>query len=114
MTKFVKTKQRQQRLERVVKGYNEMIRRAAARKSHGHMPGVVLPKVENAEKLLNKIQTREEYEELINRMLETKIAVYREKTIQLGEYTTIETQTTRQIKKQQQRSIQAFQIDNRQ
>ena len=77
-------------------------------KAHGKYQGVVLPKMLNVEKEFAKITTLEEYNELINRLRETAGAIREEKVIQLGRYKTIETQTTRIIKKQQERSIQAF------
>lgn len=108
MKKFVHTKQRKAALATVIRGYNYNIRRAAALKGHGKYQGVVLPKILNVEKEFSKIKTLEEYNELINRLRETSRATREEKTIQLGKYKTIETQTTRIIKKQQERSIQAF------
>lgn len=108
MKKFIHTKQRKENLAQVIRGYNYWIRRAAALKSHGKYQGVVLPKILNVEKEFAKITTVEEYNELINRLRETSRATREEKTIQLGKYKTIETQTTRIIKKQQERSIQAF------
>lgn len=108
MKKFIHTKQRKAALATVIRGYNYNIRRAAALKAHGKYQGVVLPKILNVEKEFAKITTVEEYNELINRLRETSRATREEKTIQLGRYKTIETQTTRIIKKQQGRSIQAF------
>lgn len=108
MRKFIHTKQRKAELTAAVRGYNYNIRRAAALKSHGKYEGVVLPKLLNPEKEFTKITTLEEYNELINRLRETSRAIREEKIIQLGKYKTIETQTTRIIKKQQERSIQAF------
>lgn len=108
MKKFIHTKQRKAVLETVIRGYNYNIRRAAALKAHGKYQGVVLPKILNVDKEFAKITTVEEYNELINRLRETSRATREEKTIQLGKYKTIETQTTRIIKKQQERSIQAF------
>lgn len=108
MKKFVHTKQRKAALATVIRGYNYNIRRAAALKAHGKYQGVVLPKILNVDKEFSKITTLEEYNELINRLRETSRATREEKTIQLGKYKTIETQTTRIIKKQQERSIQAF------
>lgn len=108
MKKFIHTKQRKAALATVIRGYNYNIRRAAALKAHGKYQGVVLPKILNVEKEFAKITTLEEYNELINRLRETARATREEKIIQLGEYKTIETQTTRIIKKQQERSIQAF------
>lgn len=108
MKKFIHTKQRKANLAQAIRGYNYWIRRAAALKAHGKYQGVVLPKILNAEKEFAKITTVEEYNELINRLRETSRATREEKTIQLGKYKTIETQTTRIIKKQQERSIQAF------
>lgn len=108
MKKFIHTKQRKAALATVIRGYNYNIRRAAALKSHGKYQGVVLPKILNVDKEFAKITTLEEYNELINRLRETSRATREEKTIQLGKYKTIETQTTRIIKKQQERSIQAF------
>ena len=67
-----------------------------------------MPKLLNPEKEFTKITTLEEYNELLNRIRETGRAVRQEKFITLGKYKTIETQTTRIIKKQQERSIQAF------
>ena len=108
MKKFIHTKQRKAALATVIRGYNYNIRRAAALKAHGKYQGVVLPKILNVNKEFAKITTVEEYNELINRLRETSRATREEKTIQLGKYKTIETQTTRIIKKQQERSIQAF------
>lgn len=108
MKKFIHTKQRKAALATVIRGYNYNIRRAAALKAHGKYQGVVLPKMLNVEKEFAKITTLEEYNELINRLRETAGAIREEKIIQLGKYKTIETQTTRIIKKQQERSIQAF------
>lgn len=108
MKKFIHTKQRKAALATVIRGYNYNIRRAAALKAHGKYQGVVLPKMLNVEKESAKITTLEEYNELINRLRETAGAIREEKVIQLGRYKTIETQTTRIIKKQQERSIQAF------
>lgn len=108
MKKFIHTKQRKAALATVIRGYNYNIHRAAALKSHGKYQGVVLPKILNVEKEFAKITTLEEYNELINRLRETSRATREEKIIQLGKYKTIETQTTRIIKKQQERSIQAF------
>lgn len=108
MKKFIHTKQRKRELATVIHGYNYNIRRAAALKSHGKYQGVVLPKLLNVEKEFTKITTVEEYNELLNRLRETSGAVRREKIIRLGKYKTIETQTTRIIKKQQERSIQSF------
>lgn len=108
MKKFIHTKQRKAALATVIRGYNYNIRRAAALKAHGKYQGVVLPKILNVDKEFAKITTAEEYNELINRLRETSRATREEKTIQLGKYKTIETQTTRIIKKQQERSIQAF------
>lgn len=108
MKKFIHTKQRKAALATVIRGYNYNIRRAAALKSHGKYQGVVLPKILNVEKEFAKITTLEEYNELINRLRETAGATREEKIIQLGKYKTIEMQTTRIIKKQQERSIQAF------
>lgn len=108
MKKFIHTKQRKAALATVIRGYNYNIRRAAALKAHGKYQGVVLPKILNVDKEFAKITTVEEYNELINRLRETSRATREEKTIQLGKYKTIETQTTRIIKKQQERSIQAF------
>ena len=108
MKKFIHTKRRKAALATVIRGYNYNIRRAAALKSHGKYQGVVLPKILNVEKEFAKITTLEEYNELINRLRETARATREEKIIKLGKYKTIETQTTRIIKKQQERSIQAF------
>lgn len=108
MKKFIHTKQRKAALATVIRGYNYNIRRAAALKAHEKYQGVVLPKILNVDKEFAKITTLEEYNELINRLRETSRATREEKTIQLGKYKTIETQTTRMIKKQQERSIQAF------
>jgi hypothetical protein len=108
MKKFIHTKRRKAALATVIRGYNYNIRRAAALKSHGKYQGVVLPKILNVEKEFAKITTLEEYNELINRLRETAKATREEKIIKLGKYKTIETQTTRIIKKQQERSIQAF------
>ena len=108
MEKFIHTKQRKAALATVIRGYNYNIRRAAALKAHGKYQGVVLPKILNVDKEFSKITTLEEYNELINRLRETSRSTREEKTIQLGKYKTIETQTTRIIKKQQERSIQAF------
>lgn len=108
MKKFIHTKQRKAALATVIRGYNYNIRRAAALKAHGKYQGVVLPKMLNVEKEFAKITTLEEYNELINRLRETAGVIREEKIIQLGKYKTIETQTTRIIKKQQERSIQAF------
>ena len=108
MKKFIHTKQRKAELAAAIGGYNYKIRRAAALKAHGKYEGVVLPKLLNPEKEFTKITTLEEYNELLNRIRETGRAVRQEKFITLGKYKTIETQTTRIIKKQQERSIQAF------
>ena len=108
MTKFIHTKQRKAELAAAISGYNYKIRRAAALKHHGKYEGVVLPKLLNPEKEFTKITTLEEYNELLNRIRETGRAVRQEKFITLGKYKTIETQTTRIIKKQQERSIQSF------
>ena len=108
MKKFIHTKQRKAALATVIRGYNYNIRRAAALKAHEKYQGVVLPNILNVEKEFSKITTLEEYNELINRLRETSRATREEKTIQLGKYKTIETQTTRIIKKQQERTIQAF------
>lgn len=108
MTKFIHTKQRKAELAAAIRGYNYKIRRAAALKAHGKYAGVVLPKLLNPEKEFTKITTLEEYNELLNRIRETGRAVRQEKFITLGKYKTIETQTTRIIKKQQERSIQSF------
>ena len=108
MRKFIHTKQRKAELAAAISGYNYKIRRAAALKAHGKYEGVVLPKLLNPEKEFAKITTLEEYNELLNRIRETGKAVRQEKFITLGKYKTIETQTTRIIKKQQERSIQSF------
>ena len=108
MKKFIHTKQRKADLAATIRGYNYWIRRAAALKAHGKYQGVVLPKILNVDKEFAKITTVEEYNELINRLRETAGATREGKIIQLGKYKTIETQTTRIIKKQQERSIQAF------
>lgn len=108
MKKFIHTKQRKAALATVIRGYNYNVRRAASLKAHGKYQGIVLPKILNVEKEFQKITTLEEYNELINRLRETAGAIREEKTIQLGKYKTIETQTTRIIKKQQERSIQSF------
>lgn len=108
MKKFIHTKQRKAELATVIRGYNYNIRRAAALKAHDKYEGVVLPKLLNSEKEFAKITTLEEYNELLNRIRETGRAVRQEKFITLGKYKTIETQTTRIIKKQQERSIQSF------
>lgn len=108
MKKFIHTKQRKAELATTIHGYNYWVRRAAALKTHGKYQGVVLPKILNVDKEFAKITTVEEYNELINRLRETARATREEKIIQLGKYKTIETQTTRIIKKQQERSIQAF------
>lgn len=108
MTKFIHTKQRKAEFFAAISGYNYKIRRAAALKAHGKYEGVVLPKLLNPEKEFTKITTLEEYNELLNRIRETGKAVRQEKFITLGKYKTIETQTTRIIKKQQERSIQFF------
>ena len=108
MTKFIHTKQRKAELAAAISGHNYKIRRAAALKAHGKYEGVVLPKLLNPEKEFTKITTLEEYNELLNRIRETGRAVRQEKFITLGKYKTIETQTTRIIKKQQERSIQSF------
>lgn len=108
MKKFIHTKQRKAELAATIRGYNYWIRRAAALKAHGKYQGVVLPTILNVDKEFAKITTVEEYNELINRLRETAGATREEKIIQLGKYKTIETQTTRIIKKQQERSIQAF------
>lgn len=108
MTKFIHTKQRKAELAAAIRGYNYKIRRAAALKAHGKYEGIVLPKLLNPEKEFTKITTLEEYNELLNRIRETGRAVRQEKFITLGKYKTIETQTTRIIKKQQERSIQSF------
>ena len=108
MKKFIHTKQRKAEFAAAIRGYNYKIRRAAALKAHGKYEGVVLPKLLNPEKEFTKITTLEEYNELLNRIVETGKAVRQEKFITLGKYKTIETQTTRIIKKQQERSIQSF------
>lgn len=108
MKKFIYTKQRKAEFAAAIRGYNYRIRQAAALKAHGKYEGVVLPKLLNPEKEFTKITTLEEYNELINRLRETAGAIREEKVIQLGRYKTIETQTTRIIKKQQERSIQSF------
>lgn len=108
MKKFIHTKQRKAELATAIRGYNYNIRRAAALKAHDKYEGVVLPKLLNPEKEFAKITTLEEYNELLNRIRETGRAVRQEKFITLGKYKTIETQTTRIIKKQQERSIQSF------
>lgn len=108
MKKFIHTKQRKAALATVIRGYNYNIRRAASLKAHGKYQGVVLPKLLNVEQEFTKITTLEEYNELLNRIRETGRAVRQEKFITLGKYKTIETQTTRIIKKQQERSIQSF------
>lgn len=108
MKKFIHTKQRKAELAAAIRGYNYNIRRAAALKAHGKYEGVVLPKLLSPEKEFTKITTLEEYNELLNRIRETGRAVRQEKFITLGKYKTIETQTTRIIKKQQERSIQSF------
>lgn len=108
MRKFIHTKQRKAEIAAAIRGYNYNIRRAAALKSHGEYEGVVLPKLLNPEKEFTKITTLEEYNEFLNRIRETGRAVRQEKFITLGKYKTIETQTTRIIKKQQERGIQAF------
>lgn len=108
MKKFIHTKQRKVALATVIRGYNYNIRRAASLKAHGKYQGVVLPKLLNVEQEFTKITTLEEYNELLNRIRETGRAVRQEKFITLGKYKTIETQTTRIIKKQQERSIQSF------
>lgn len=108
MTKFIHTKQRKAELAAAIRGYNYKIRRAAALKAHGKYEGVVLPKLLSPEKEFTKITTLEEYNELLNQIRETGRAVRQEKFITLGKYKTIETQTTRIIKKQQERSIQSF------
>lgn len=108
MIKFIHTKQRKAELAAAIRGYNYKIRRAAALKAHGKYEGVVLPKILNPEKEFTKITTLEEYNELLNRIRETGRAVRQENFIILGKYKTIETQTTRIIKKQQERSIQSF------
>lgn len=108
MKQFIHTKQRKAEFAATIRGYNYWVRRAAALKAHGKYQGVVLPKILNVDKEFAKITTVEEYNELINRLRETAGATREEKIIQLGKYKTIETQTTRIIKKQQERSIQAF------
>lgn len=108
MKKFIHTKQRKAALATVIRGYNYNIRRAAALKPHGKYQGVVLPKILNVDKEFAKITTVEEYSELINRLRENAGSIREEKVIQLGRYKTIETQTTRIIKKQQERNIQRF------
>lgn len=108
MRKFIHTKQRKANLAQEIRGYNYNIRRAAALKPYGKYQGVVLPKILNVDKEFAKITTVEEYNELINRLRETSRATREGKIIQLGKYKTIETQTTRIIKKQQERSIQKF------
>jgi predicted transcriptional regulator len=108
MKKFIHTTQRKAELAAAIRGYNYKIRRAAALKAHGKYEGVVLPKLLNPEKEFTEITTLEEYNELLNRIRETGKAVRQEKFITLGKYKTIETQTTRIIKKQQERSIQSF------
>lgn len=108
MKKFIHTKQRKAALATVIRGYNYDIRRAAALKAHGKYQEVVLPKILNVDKEFAKITSVEEYNELINRLRETAGSTREEKIIQLGKYKTIETQTTRIIKKQQERSIQSF------
>lgn len=108
MKKFIHTKQRKAGLATVIRGYNYNIRRASALKAHGKYQGVVLPKLLNVDKEFAKLTTVEEYNELINRLRETSRSTREEKIIQLGKYKTIETQTTRIIKKQQERSIQSF------
>lgn len=108
MKKFIHTKQRKAELAAAIRGYNYKIRRAAALKAYGKYEGVVLPKLLNPEKEFAKITTLEEYNELLNRIRETGRAVRQEEFIWLGKYKTIETQTTRIIKKQQERSIQSF------
>lgn len=108
MIKFIHTKQRKAELAAAIRGYNYKIRRAAALKAHGKYEEVVLPKLLNPEKEFTKITTLEEYNELLNRIRETGRAVRQENFITLGKYKTIETQTTRIIKKQQERSIQSF------
>lgn len=108
MKKFIHTKQRKAALSTVIRGYNYNIRRAASLKAYGKYQEVVLPKILNVDAEFAKITTVDEYNELINRLRETSRATREEKTIQLGKYKTIETQTTRIIKKQQERSIQAF------
>jgi hypothetical protein len=108
MKKFIHTKQRKAALATVIRGYNYNIRRASALKAYGKYQNVVLPKLLNVDKEFAKITTVEEYNELINRLRETAGATLEGKIIQLGRYKTIETQTTRIIKKQQERSIQSF------
>lgn len=108
MKKFIHTKQRKAELAAAIGGYNYRIRRAAALKAHGKYQGVVLPKLLNVEKEFTRITTLEEYNEMLKRIRETGRAVRQEKFITLGKYKTIETQTTRIIKKQQERSIQLF------
>ena len=108
MKKFIHNKKRKAELDAVIRGYNYKIRRAAALKAHGKYEGVVLPKLLKSEKEFTKITTLEEYNEVLNRIRETGRAVRQEKFITLGKYKTIETQTTRIIKKQQERSIQSF------
>ena len=108
MKKFIHTKQRKAELAAVISGYNYKVRRAAALKAHGKYEGVVLPKLLNPEKEFTKITTLEEFNEILNRIRETGRAVRQEKFITLGKYKTIDTQTTRIIKKQQERSIQSF------
>lgn len=108
MKKFIHTKQRKAVFAATIRDYNYWVRRAAALKAYGKYQGVVLPKRLNVDKEFAKITTVEEYNELINRLRETAGATREEKIIQLGKYKTIETQTTRIIKKQQERSIQAF------
>lgn len=108
MTKFIHTKQRKAELSAAIRGYNYQIRRAAALKAHGKYEEAVLPKLLSPEKEFTKITTLEEYNELLKRIRETGRAVRQEKFITLGKYKTIETQTTRIIKKQQERSIQSF------
>lgn len=108
MKKFIHTKQRKAALATVIRGYNYNIRRASALKAHGKYQGVVLPKLLNIDKEFAKLTTVEEYNDLINRLRETSRSTREEKIIQLGKHKTIETQTTRIIKKQQERSIQSF------
>lgn len=108
MKKFIHTKQRKAEFAAAIRGYNYQIRRATALKAHGKYEGVVLPKLLNPEKEFTKITTLEEYNEVLNRIRETGRAIRQEKYITLGKYKTIETQTTRIIKKQQERSIQSF------
>lgn len=67
-------------------------------KAYGKYQEVVLPKILNVDAEFAKITTVDEYNELINRLRETSRATREEKTIQLGKYKTIETQTTRIIK----------------